>query len=124
MPAIMSPRRLSQGSARTALLIPAILVAALASTPAMSAQFSGDAAEGKRVAEFLCKNCHDVSGSERPKNPPGGAPAFFDVAQSPDTTVQSLQKFLRLPHGRMVNVLLSGKEFDNVVAYISSLKRK
>lgn len=124
MRALSSRRGLSQGSARTLLLIAAVLVPASVSMPAISAQSSGDAAEGKRVAEFLCKNCHDVSGSERPKNPPGGAPAFFEVAQSPDTTAQSLQKFLRLPHGSMINILLTGKERDDVIAYISSLKRK
>lgn len=92
--------------------------------PAQAAQPSGDAAEGKKVTEFMCKNCHDVTGSEKPKNPPGDAPAFFVVAQRPDTTFEKLHKFLGLPHGRMVNVLLTGKEVDNAVAYILSLKRK
>lgn len=101
----------------------AVLAAFVLASPA-SAQSSGDVAEGKKVTEFLCRNCHDVSGSERPKNPPGGAPAFFDLAQSPDTTAQSLGKFLGLPHGRMINVLLTGKERENAVAYILSLKRK
>ena len=85
---------------------------------------SGDAALGKKVTDFSCKNCHDVSGSETPKNPPGGAPSFFEVAQKPETTEKSLHKFLTLPHGRMINVLLTGKEVDNAVAYILSMKRK
>jgi cytochrome c2 len=101
-----------------------MLLATVSFPLAAGVQSSPDEAEGKKVTEFLCKNCHDVSGNERPKNPPGGAPAFFDLAQSPDTTAGSLRKFLALPHGRMINVLLTGKERENVIAYIMSVKRK
>lgn len=85
---------------------------------------SGDAAAGKKATEFVCRNCHDVSGSEKPRNPPGGAPSFFEVAQKAETTEKSLHRFLTFPHGRMNTVQISGKEVDNVVAYIMSLKRK
>jgi cytochrome c2 len=92
--------------------------------PAAFAQGAGDVAAGKKVTDFLCRNCHDVSGSERPKSPPGGAPSFFEVAQSPETTAASLHKFLHIPHGRMINVLLTGREVDDAIAYIMSFKRK
>lgn len=92
-------------------------------TPAALAQ-SGDVAAGKKVTEFVCRNCHDVSGREKSQSPPGGAPSFFEVAQNSETTGKSLHKFLTLPHGKMVNVLLSGREIDDVAAYILSLRRK
>lgn len=85
---------------------------------------SGDPAAGKKATEFVCRNCHDVSGSEKPRNPPGGAPSFFEVAQKAETTEKSLHRFLTFPHGRMNIVQISGKEVDNVVAYIMSLRRK
>ncbi|MGE4063227.1 MAG: cytochrome c [Rhodospirillaceae bacterium] len=85
---------------------------------------SGDIAAGKKTTEFVCRNCHDVSGNEKPRNPPGGAPSFFEVAQKAETTEKSLHRFLTLPHGRMNIVQISGREVDNVVAYIMSLKRK
>ncbi len=113
------------------LMLP-LAVAALAMTmaaaPVLAAERAadpaGDPAAGKKVTEFLCRNCHDVSGSERPKSPPGGAPAFFDLAQSPDTTTASIRKLLRLPHGRMTNVHLTDKEINDAAAYIISFRRK
>lgn len=124
MRVILLPNVLRRLSAGAAVLLLAGLAAPSLSAPAAAAQAAGDAAAGKKVTEFLCKNCHDVSGSERPKSPPGGAPAFFDVAQSPDTSVESIRKLLRLPHGRMTNVHLTGKEVDDAAAYIMSFKRK
>jgi mono/diheme cytochrome c family protein len=85
---------------------------------------TGDAAAGKKATAFACRNCHDVSGNEKAQNPPGGAPSFFEVAQNPKTTGPSLHKFLTLPHGKMDNVVLSGREIDDLTAYILSLRRK
>lgn len=84
----------------------------------------GDPAAGKKTAEFLCRNCHDVTGNEEPKNPPGDAPAFYTLAQRPDVTFEHLHGYLLLPHGKMTNVLLTGKEIDNVAAYILGMKHK
>ena len=92
-------------------------------TPAAVAQ-TGDAAAGKKATAFACRNCHDVSGNEKAQNPPGGAPSFLEVAQNPKTTEPSLHKFLTLPHGKMDNVVLSGREIDDLTAYILSLRRK
>lgn len=111
-------------SIRAALLALTAFAATSSLAPATFAQAPGDISAGKKVTEFLCRSCHDISGSERSKSPPGGAPAFFDVAQSSDTTAEKLHKYLRLPHGRMTNVLLTGREIDDAVAYIMSFKRK
>ncbi len=73
-----------------------VIALAIFAAPAV-AQSAGDVAAGKKVTEFLCRNCHDVSGNERPKSPPGGAPAFFDLAQMPGTTAEKTHKFLHLP---------------------------
>lgn len=110
------------------LMFPA-LIAALACAPATFAKAAdgpgpGDPAAGKKASEFLCRNCHDVTGNVEGKSPPGGAPTFFEVANKAETTPEKLHRFLGLPHGRMINVLLSGKEIDHVVAYILSFKRK
>lgn len=103
-------------------VLPLFAVTCLA-TPAALAQ-TGDAVAGKKATAFACRNCHDVSGNEKAQNPPGGAPSFFEVAQNPKTTGPSLHKFLTLPHGKMDNVVLSGREVDDLVAYILSLRRK
>ncbi len=111
-------------SVRTAVVALAAVTAVNLAAPGMAAEAAGDPAAGKKVTEFLCRNCHDVSGNERPKSPPGGAPAFFEIAQSQATTTASVRKLLRLPHGRMTNVHLTDKEIDDAAAYILSFRRK
>lgn len=101
-----------------------LVAAALAIAPPALAQAAGDAAAGQKVTQFLCKNCHEVTGREDAKGPPGGAPTFFQIANAPANTAKRLHEFLGLPHGRMTNVLLTGKEIDNAVAYILTFKRK
>ena len=83
-----------------------------------AAEHVGDAAEGKRVAAMSCANCHDVAGTT--KSPPGAAPPFVTVARS-GTDAAKLRMFLRLPHGKMTNVLLTERNTDDVVSYIQSL---
>lgn len=120
----MANRSLTFRPFLTVLHVMAVLAGTFILTPAAFAQSNGDAAAGKKLTEFVCRNCHDISGNERPRNPPGGAPSFFEVAQKPETTEKSLHRFLSLPHGRMNIVQISGKEVDNAVAYIMSMKRK
>lgn len=83
-----------------------------------------DTSGGESIARRSCSNCHDTSGKTPPASPPGGAPPFITVAQSQETTDEKLQKFLRLPHGRMNNILLTDHEIDEVVEYILSLKKE
>lgn len=89
---------------------------------AQAAESKGDAVAGKRVAESVCRDCHDVTGNKVPRSPPGNAPPFITLAQSPDQTEQKLRRYLTLPHGRMINLLVTGKDRDNVVSYILSLR--
>lgn len=91
---------------------------ALSISVTQAAERMGNPAEGKKLATTLCANCHDVAGTT--KNPPGGAPAFVTVAGS-GKSAPELRKFLRLPHGKMTNVLLSEGNTDDVVSYIQSL---
>lgn len=101
----------------------AILVASLLLAGQASAQdVKGDASAGAKVAQAYCSQCHDVSGRAKPQNPPGNAPAFIVLAQDKDRTARKMRSYLMLPHGRMDNVIVTGRDADNVVSYIVSLK--
>jgi mono/diheme cytochrome c family protein len=106
--------------------------AALAALPLLAAGTAATAqdgparaelvAQGRRVAETWCANCHLV-GSGEPRGPAGdAAPPFPAIARMPSTTEMALRAFLQTPHARMPDYRLSTAELDGVVAYILSLK--
>ncbi len=98
---------------------PAVILALVLASIA-AAQPIGDVAEGRRLAEAWCSECHAtgpdiVYGVAR-------APGFAAVAQRPATTALSLNVFLRSNHDNMPNFILKSTEADDIVAYILSLK--
>ena len=76
----------------------------------------GDPAAGKLLAERTCLECHGA------QNAPHKAPAFSAIAAMPSTTVQSLDVFLRTSHPTMPNLILSGADRGDLIAYILSLR--
>ena len=106
---------------RSILTICVVALVSLAANAEAQEQ-AAKVAAGKKATQHQCSSCHDVSGKSPPSHPPGGAPAFLEVAQSSDWTAHKLRQFLRFPHGRMVNLLLTGSEADSAVAYILSLR--
>jgi len=94
------------------------------SAGAHAADYLGDPAAGKKMAASVCSECHDTTGNAKPQSPPGNAPPFLLLAQSRDQTPEKMRRYLRLPHGRMVNVLVTGRDADDVVSYIVSLRRQ
>ena len=91
---------------------------------AYAADHIGDPVAGKKIAGDLCAQCHDTTGDEKQRNPPGNAPAFIALAQSQEQTPQKLRRKLMLPHGRMVNLIVPGRETENVISYILSLRHQ
>ena len=77
---------------------------------------------GRQIAAKICGNCHEISPTMSPKTAVG--PRFDDIANLPSTTALSLKVFLRSSHKRMRNLILSGADLDDVIAYILSLKRR
>ena len=104
------------------LAISTILVCSFLSA-AHAQEPTGNAAEGKRIATQLCADCHDVSGNEVSRDSPGGVPAFNVLARSRDHTPRMLRRYLRLPHGRMANVIVTRREAEDVISYIEALRR-
>jgi cytochrome c2 len=77
---------------------------------------------GRQIATTICGNCHEISRTMSPKTAVG--PRLEDIANLPSTTALSLKVFLRSSHKRTRNLILSGADSDDVIAYILSLKRK
>jgi mono/diheme cytochrome c family protein len=77
---------------------------------------------GRQIAAKICGNCHEISPTMSPKTAVG--PRFEDIANLPLTTALSLKVFLRSSHKRMRNLILSGADSDDVIAYILSLRRR
>lgn len=76
---------------------------------------------GQALVEAWCLACHGVG-------PPGAAARpdldFEAIASMPSTTALSLRVFLQSSHRDMPNIVLKGKELDDIVAFILSLKRQ
>ena len=94
------------------------------SAGAQAADHVGDPVAGKRTASDMCSQCHDTTGNEKPNSPPGNAPPFISLAQSQEQTPQKLRRTLMLPHGRMVNLIMPGRDTENVISYILSLRKQ
>jgi cytochrome c len=82
---------------------------------------SDSTAEGRRLAEAWCKNCHAIDATAGGAS--GTAPDFAAVANQPSTTALALRVFLQSNHRSMPNLILTPGQSDDLVSYILSLKR-
>ena len=86
------------------------------------AQTSGDAANGRAIAERVCGECHSVDGKSPSPHPQ--APTFVVVANSPGRTPTSLRVWFQSPHRSMPDFNLGEQGSEDLVAYILSLKKR
>ena len=78
-----------------------------------------DVAEGRRMAEQWCANCHRVA-----PNGPGpqddAAPAFATIATRPGRTAETISTFLRNPHGAMPDFGITLRQSQDLAAFLLS----
>src|SRR5579862_5588540 len=110
-------------SHRTLALAAAILYAT-GSFGAGAQETGGDLAAGRALALQTCAACHLVGTTQTVPDGTKHAPAFSSVANMPSVTARSLYVFLNSPHPSMPNLILSGKEAKDVIAYILSLRTR
>jgi len=93
-----------------------------ASFPAFAQPSDGDPASGRVTAARLCSSCHPIL----PNSPAAKADplSFQSIADEPSTTGISLNVFLHSNHNNMPDLILSGAESNDLIAYILSLKKK
>ena len=105
----------------SALALPFAVTICLSNDSA-SAQQVGNVRDGRRLAHAECAQCHGVDRKGYSTNP--AAPAFDDIANVPGMTSMALMVALRTSHRSMPNLIIKGRNAQNIIAYILSLKRK
>ena len=104
----------------TPLFVLAVASSMAMAAPVLAQDAPGDVASGRRLAETLCANCHQID-FQQPKAA-ARAPGFVQIAKMPSTTGLALNVFLRTSHDVMPNYILSRQDSDDIVAFILSLK--
>ncbi|MCB1511174.1 MAG: cytochrome C [Hyphomicrobiaceae bacterium] len=89
--------------------------------PARAAE-PGDPLKGLAYAETNCSSCHAIERG-RKRSPVSRATAFQVFADTPGVTRTAMLVFLSTPHPTMPNLVVTGGDADNVIAYILSLQR-
>jgi mono/diheme cytochrome c family protein len=98
-------------------------ITALAGSVAIATAAGAQAVDpsiGRRLAETVCSECHQIDAG----SPPGSnsaAPSFVDISRMPSMTELAIKVFLRSPHPRMPDIILSSEEIDSITAYIVGL---
>jgi mono/diheme cytochrome c family protein len=87
---------------------------------ARSEQDDPAAYRGAAIAGQVCAQCHSVSGIDV-KSPVSGAPSFTSVANRPETTVDSLSRWLTSSHPSMPNYMFDQQSVGDLAAYIMTL---
>lgn len=87
---------------------------AASSLPALA-----DSAEGKRLADQWCTQCHLVSPDQN--TGADSAPPFSTIAADPGWNDGALRAWLSAPHPPMPNVNLELHEIDAIIDYLKSL---
>lgn len=93
----------------------------MVSAGARAQDLPGDPVAGRDLADRVCAACHAVDKGIREGELPD-PPAFQNLADDPAMTALALRVFLTTPHTNMPNLILTGAETDDVIAYIHSLK--
>jgi mono/diheme cytochrome c family protein len=101
-----------------------VLLALLAATPAAAQgrKLPAKAEAGRALAERRCASCHRIRAGE-PTAPDARAPSFQAIADAKGGAPITIYDWLRQPPEGMAHVPLRGREAQNVVAYIQSLRR-
>jgi len=87
-----------------------------------NAQAPGDPQKGRALAQRFCAECHAV-GKRDGDSPNAEAPSFDAVASTPGMTAMALDVFFQTPHKAMPNLILKSDQKNDLIAYITSLKK-
>ena len=90
--------------------------------PGANAQTLGDPEAGLVYAKQACTDCHWVKDDED-ISPDPLAPTFKEIANTPGMNARALIVWFRTPHPTMPNFILETQNEEDVIAYITSLKK-
>ncbi len=104
---------------------------AVIANPAWAEDAVDEVQAGRRVAFLVCNPCHVVAPDQRyPPTLTPPAPSFESIAQRPNVSIESIQRFLTTTHRDASNVRampnpeLIDSYIRQVATYILSLKRR
>jgi mono/diheme cytochrome c family protein len=108
---------------RSRRILPLLALIAILWPAAAASQSAGDPKKGLAYAERTCSDCHAVGllgvVSPRPEATP-----FVVIARVPGINERALAVFLQTPHSNMPNLIVTGEDRENLIAYIMSLKKE
>jgi cytochrome c2 len=82
----------------------------------------GSAVEGRELAVRSCAECHGIE-KDQADSPVDGLASFDTIANSPGMSPLALEVWLTTPHREMPHLILNADERNDLIAYITSLKR-
>jgi mono/diheme cytochrome c family protein len=104
-------------------MFPIVTLMWIAGTTAVPAQDLGDKSKGREFAQAVCAECHAVVPAET-ASPRTDAATFKAIANTPGMTELAIAVWLKTPHKKMPNLIISKDDLENVIAYIVSLREK
>lgn len=100
----------------------AAVATALCSLKVASAEL-GDARRGRDYAAVVCAKCHAIAPGDMVSSRLNATP-FDVVSRLPGMNHRALAVFLHTPHAEMPNLVVVGRDLDDLIAYILSLDEK
>jgi mono/diheme cytochrome c family protein len=82
---------------------------------------TGDPQAGYALAGEICGDCHSVEAGDA-VSPNPESPSFQSIASKPEISELALTVFFQTSHPSMPNLIVTGKDAHDLVAYILSLK--
>ena len=82
----------------------------------------GSSEAGGALARQVCSPCHAVTPEQSVPRMLDIAPDFRTIANTSGMTATALHAFLRTPHPKMPNLILTPEQSADVIAYILSLR--
>jgi len=109
-----------------------VLLGAVLSSHAQAEDLAAERAHGEHIARLICSSCHIVAqDQEFPAILNWPTPSFFDIANRPGVSVESLQRFITQTHWdvdklpmTMPNPQLTKEQTRAVAHYILSLRSR
>jgi len=89
----------------------------------LRAQEVGNPAQGLRIAQAICAECHLVDKLPGEQSPNLIAPTFERIANTPGMNGAALAAALRTSHESMPNIIIKGSDLSDIIAYVLSLRK-
>lgn len=83
-------------------------------------QSAGDPEAGHALAGEICADCHSIE-TGGTVSPNLDAPSFQSIAKKPEMSELALTVFFQTPHPSMPNLIVTGDDARDLIAYILSL---